>query len=419
MYPIAILGGGLAGISTLLSLQNQSAINVLLIEKQPTLGGNSAKATSGINGARTMHQDRLDIKDSYDLFINDTLQSGHGLSNEKLVILLARESSDAIKFVEKNTGLILNQVQKCGGHSIARTHKEQNGATAAAIGFRIINEMKKSINDRVQIMINYKCTRVVVLEGEAVGIEVEQIDPNTKTVIQQYCIRTSSVILATGGFGYNVFNILTAEQIRLSPQLKLISQVYDEKSDEISTTNGDWTTGDAVIFAEQIGAKVIDLEQVQVHPTSFIDPKSPRKRSKMLAPESLRAVGGILISPVTGKRFVDELARRDIVTDAILKNCLIGKMEDYNPQNPKVFAYLVLTEDMVEKFGKSAISFYASKGLFRKIVIGSLEFAVDMKGVDANYLSNELKFKQNIQAVVWVASITPSIHYTMVVCYFN
>lgn len=72
-------------------------------------------------------------------------------------------------------------------------------------------------------------------------------------------------------------------------------------------------------MAMSIGAKGIDLEKVQVHPTGLVDPKDPDAKVKFLAAEALRGVGGLLID-ATGNRFVDELQHRDYVTGKMWEN---------------------------------------------------------------------------------------------------
>ena len=66
------------------------------------------------------------------------------------------------------------------------------------------------------------------------------------------------------------------------------------------------------------------MDQVQVHPTGFVDPKDPSAKTKFLAAEALRGVGGILIDK-DGARFVDELERRDTVTEKMREVAQAGR----------------------------------------------------------------------------------------------
>jgi succinate dehydrogenase/fumarate reductase flavoprotein subunit len=67
-----------------------------------------------------------------------------------------------------------------------------------------------------------------------------------------------------------------------------------------------------------IGGKGIDMDKVQVHPTGLVDPKEPHAKVKFLAAEALRGVGGLLLDS-GGERFIDELEKRDVVSEAMWK----------------------------------------------------------------------------------------------------
>merc|ERR1712216_534618 len=87
----------------------------------------------------------------------------------------------------------------------------------------------------------------------------------------------------------------------------------------MGTTNGEHCTGDAIKMGEKLGAKSIDLEWVQVHPTGLVKPDDPDAKVKFLAAEALRGVGGLVFDK-EGKRFANELGRSDYVTGEMWKN---------------------------------------------------------------------------------------------------
>jgi len=87
----------------------------------------------------------------------------------------------------------------------------------------------------------------------------------------------------------------------------------------LPTTNGEHCTGDAIKLGEGIGAKTVDLEWVQVHPTGLVKPDDPDAKVKFLAAEALRGVGGIVLDAL-GNRFANELGRRDYVTGEMWKS---------------------------------------------------------------------------------------------------
>merc|ERR1712003_386077 len=114
------------------------------------------------------------------------------------------------------------------------------------------------------------------------------------------------VILCSGGFGADFSNDSLLAKYR--PDLL-----------HLPTTNGEHCTGDGIKMGEAIGAKTIDLEWVQVHPTGLVKPDDPDAKVKFLAAEALRGVGGIVLD-ANGDRFCNELGRRDYVTGEMWKN---------------------------------------------------------------------------------------------------
>merc|ERR1712228_253271 len=114
------------------------------------------------------------------------------------------------------------------------------------------------------------------------------------------------VIFASGGFGADF------------GQDSLLAK-YRPDLLHLPTTNGEHCTGDAIKMGEAIGAEAVDLEWVQVHPTGLVKPDDPDAKVKFLAAEALRGVGG-LVFDANGKRFANELGRRDYVTGEMWKN---------------------------------------------------------------------------------------------------
>merc|ERR1711967_36262 len=114
------------------------------------------------------------------------------------------------------------------------------------------------------------------------------------------------MIFASGGFGADF------------GQDSLLAK-YRPDLLHLPTTNGEHCTGDAIKMGEACGAKTVDLEWVQVHPTGLVKPDDPDAKVKFLAAEALRGVGGLVLD-ANGKRFCNELGRRDYVTGEMWKN---------------------------------------------------------------------------------------------------
>lgn len=301
MAQVIVIGGGLAGLSAAHTLLERGA-NVLLLDKQPFMGGNSTKATSGINGAGTQSQQDLGIPDSVKTFFDDTKRSARDLARDDLIQVLTGRSGDAVHWLQAKFGLDLSKVSRLGGHSQPRTHRggaQFPGMVITYAQMERLEDLSVSNPERVKIIKKARATKLIKDEsGAVIGVEYEH---NGKTQPAY-----GPVVLATGGYA--------ADFTEDSLLKKHRPEFYN-----LPTTNGDHCTGDGQKMAMAIGAHGIDMEKVQVHPTGLVDPNEPEAKVKFLAAEALRGVGGLLLDS-KGQRFVDELQHRDYVSGKIFEN---------------------------------------------------------------------------------------------------
>ncbi|KIM24623.1 hypothetical protein M408DRAFT_75649 [Serendipita vermifera MAFF 305830] len=294
---VIVVGGGLAGLSAAHTLLERGA-SVLLLDKQGFMGGNSTKATSGINGAGTSPQHSLQIPDSAQIFFDDTKKSAKNLARDDLIRVLTGNSASAVHWLQHKFQLDLSKVSRLGGHSQPRTHRggaQFPGMVITYAQLEKIEDLAVEIPERVQVLKKAMVTRLLK-EGETVvGVEYEYEGKKE----QAY----GPVILATGGYAADFTSNSLLKKYR--PELW-----------ELPTTNGEHSTGDGHKMAIDAGAAAIDMDKVQVHPTGLVDPKDPEAKVKFLAAEALRGVGGILLD-AEGQRFADELGTRDYVTGKI------------------------------------------------------------------------------------------------------
>eukprot|EP01083_Nonionella_stella_P164440 544241_1 len=293
---IIVVGGGLSGASCALTIL-EGGKRVILVEKEKRLGGNSVRASSGLNASETHHQKAQKVPDTTELFMHDTAYSATKDLNAKpsaLIQTLCKNSADCVRWVEAH-GLSIPVLSQCGGHSAARTHRPTSGAAGGYITLGLLRHVKKfAKSGQCKIIKRAKMTELIKQRGRVVGLKYEDTTSGaTKTV------RGSAVVLATGGFCYNV---------------DMLKQ-YSPSNAHLSTTNGHWANGEGMLVANDIGAKLVGMQHVQIHPTGFIDPADPKAREKTLAAECLRAAGALLINQ-EGHRFTNELGHRDDVTSA-------------------------------------------------------------------------------------------------------
>ena len=302
---VIVIGGGLAGLSATVEAVRHGA-HVTLIEKEKTLGGNSAKATSGMNGAGTTAQRNLEIEDTPEAFMADTEKSGGGRSKLDLISILATNSANAVEFITTfNVGL--TNVVQLGGHSVPRTHRipPTKDGKPVAVGFTIISMLKKYVEHDLSgsvHVLTYSVFQHLLWDGERVVGVVYKAEDGTEHKLY------GNVIFTAGGFAND----------RKAPDSLLAK--YVPHLAKLPTTNGPWATGDIIKATAGEGLSLVDMDQVQVHPTGFIEPSNPDAETKFLAPEALRGCGALLLD-ASGHRFVNELGRRDHVTRAIFDHC--------------------------------------------------------------------------------------------------
>jgi len=293
-----VVGGGLAGMSAANTVLENGGKTVLL-DKSSFCGGNSTKATSGINGAATKTQKAKGIDDSVELFTSDTLKGG-AKKPDVVKVLCGNSGADVDWLVEK-FNLDLSLVARLGGHSAPRTHRGKERFPGMTITYALIQMLEKIAEktDKARIITKARATQLLMGDGGAcVGLVYEK----GGVQFQEH----GPVILASGGFGADF------------TQQSLLAQ-YRPDLMHLPTTNGEHCTGDGIKMGEVIGAKSIDLEWVQVHPTGLVKPDDPDAKIKFLAAEALRGVGGLVLD-ATGKRFANELGRRDYVTGEMWKS---------------------------------------------------------------------------------------------------
>jgi len=307
-----VVGGGLAGMSAANTVLECGG-RVVLLDKSAFCGGNSTKATSGINGSATKTQAQQGVEDSTDLFTADTLKGG-AKRPEVVKVLCGNSGADVDWLVEK-FDLDLSLLARLGGHSAPRTHRGKERFPGMTITYALIQMLEKVAErtDRARIVTKARAHQLLTNKaGGCVGLIYEKGGKDAK----EY----GPVILASGGFGADF------------TQNSLLAQ-YRPDLMHLPTTNGEHCTGDGIKMGESIGAKSVDLEWVQVHPTGLVKPDDPDAKIKFLAAEALRGVGG-LVFDANGKRFANELGRRDYVTGEMWKNkppfrlCLNKKASD-------------------------------------------------------------------------------------------
>ena len=359
---VVVVGAGGAGMTAAITAAAEGK-NVVILESQSMVGGNSVRATGGMNAGKTVYQDENEFGesagvektlktaaekyadnetitalaktvseqwaayqanptgyfDSVELMELDTMIGGKGINDPELVETLCANSADAIDWLDEH-GITLHNVSSFGGASVKRIHRPVNaeGKTVSVGSYMIPLLQENCEKAGVKMMLDTTATEILTdANGAAVGVKATGASGETVTV------NAKAVVLTTGGFGANL-DMVT----EYKPELK-----------GFMTTNAAGAQGQGIEMATAIGAGTVDMDQIQIHPTV-------EANTAALITEGLRGDGAVLIN-AEGKRFIDEVGTRDVVSAAE-----IAQTGSYS--------WLVVDQAMVD--ASSVIQGYIKKG---------------------------------------------------------
>ena len=310
---IVVVGAGGAGLSAAVQAATMGA-NVIVLEKQGIIGGNTNYATGGLNAAETSVQQKLGIQDSKQSHFDDTMTGGHFLNDSSLVATLVNKAAEAVDWLI-SLGADMSNVGHMAGSSQKRTHRPDGGA---AVGPHLVSVLNKAVKaENISIRTRNTVTALTEQNGKVTGVKVS----TTKGI---YSIQAKAVILATGGFGAN---------------LSLVGKYRPELKD-FHSSNHHGAMGDAFEWVAPLQVPLVLMDQIQIHPTGEVG-------SHLLISEAIRGNGSILVNR-EGMRFANEMWTRDKLSDAILKQT--GKK-----------AFIVFDQSVRESL--AAVENYAQQGL--------------------------------------------------------
>lgn len=339
-YDVVVIGSGGAGLAAAIQACDDGA-RVLIVEKMSSIGGNTIKASVGMNAAGTRFQKMRGIVDDKQRFYEETLKGGKQKNNPDLLKRFVEGAPMAIDWLAER-GIELNDITITGGMSVDRTHRPADGS---AVGGFLISGLVKNINKRnIDVMLETAVIDILHDAGAVTGVRVQSEDN------EQLTIATKGVIVATGGFSANRDMVLK----------------YRPDLDGFVTTNHSGATGCGIAILEKVGADTVDLGEIQIHPTV-------EQNTSYLISESIRGGGAILVNQ-QGQRFFNEMETRDKVSASI-----IGLPEKY--------AYILFDEQVRTK--NKAADEYLSRGFV--VSAASPRELADKLAIDADALQTTLE----------------------------
>ena len=287
---VLVIGTGYTGLVAAIEAHDVGS-KVVILEKNPFLGGNSITASGGFNAVDPERQKKQGIEDSIDLHYRQTLAGGDYRGEPEKVRYLAEHALEGIKWLESIGVEFEPTVYTIVGSLYPRSHDPVKHGRGAAI----VKALKSQVDKRnIPILLQHKLTGIVrekPLEEMVAGAEVDNKGKKLHFKAKK------AVVLGTGGFSANV-------QMRSKYDPRLTA--------EVPTTNVPTAIGDATLIAEDMGGDVIGMDYIQL----LIACNYFTKKYGSLA--NLGIDSAVFVN-TKGVRFVAEDARRDVMSDALFE----------------------------------------------------------------------------------------------------
>ncbi|MDO4549344.1 MAG: FAD-dependent oxidoreductase [Clostridia bacterium] len=324
---VVVVGAGGAGMSAAVEASNHGA-SVIVIEKMPSIGGNTLVAGSAMNASQptiqatqTMPADRIATveallalepqhelmevwqaevsreleayKESGDNFLFDsaafhklqTYVGGDYVGNPELISMLCDKAIEGVYWLENLGATWKDEIVSVYGSTWTRGHNPTMDMGTAGASF-VYPQYNRLIENGGTVLLNHRADELMTQDGSVVGVKGQTSDGVPFTVHAN-----KGVVLATGGFSAN-------EELR---------EMYNEQWPTLmglDTTNPPSSTGDGIIMAEAIDANLVGMGWIQLIPYSS---------------NSLTAtIDGSLYLDKDGKRFIAEDERRDVIAAATI-----------------------------------------------------------------------------------------------------
>lgn len=392
-FDVVVVGSGGAGFSAAIEAK-EAGKSVVLIEKMPAVGGNTLISGAEMNVPNNWVQEKLGIKgDSPEKMAEDTIKGGDELGEPHMIQVMTENALDAATWLKDDIKVefLDDQLFQFGGHSYKRALIPK-GHT----GQEVITKFRaKADKLEIPIKLNTTAKELIQENNRITGVKAENKEGQMITYKAK-----NGVVLTTGGFGSNV-------EMR---------KKYNEKMDEsYMSTVTEGSTGDGIIMAEAVGADLTNMENIQTYP--ICNPKTGV--ISLLA--DTRFDGAILVNQ-EGKRFVEELERRDVISNAILEQTGGYTYQLWNDDINKISGTMKVHEAEYEELLKQKMIVKADTleeaAAFFDIDIQNLketvkkvnQYAKDGKDEEFNHRGELVSLAKG---PYYIEKAAPSVHHTM------
>ncbi len=298
---VVVIGSGFAGLTAAIAAA-EAGVQALVLEKMRAPGGNSIISDGGIAAPGVIYQQEAGINDSPELMYRDMMAAGEGLNYPELVRIITERAREVFLWTRDELGVPYKErVDIFGGHAVPRCYTPETISGSALIKRQLARlqelQVPLILGAYVQRLLQDRAGRVTGVEIIH-GYRYKHPDSGNVKIIKA----ARGVIVASGGFGSDV----------------AFRQAQDPRLDNtLQSTNKLFATAEVLKECLRIGANPVQLSRIQLGPWASPDEKGfgdgPLFGDYVVLPQ------GILLDPTTGSRFVNELADRKTLTEALLE----------------------------------------------------------------------------------------------------
>ncbi len=290
---VVIIGGGGSGLASAISAWQAGAKKVVVLEKLGYLGGSTNVSEGALNAVDPERQGKQGIEDNYDKFFAQTMRGGHNIGDPVLVDFLTRNSIDAVHWLESLGVKFKDHIGAATGSLWQRSHYTTTPSGNSYI--RVFEKVIADSNGAIEVLTDTPAKSILQENGRVIGVTGDNYGSKVTVMAK------NGVVIATGGFGANI-------EYRQAVNDGVWKHVKLDKS--IGCTNIQQAAqGDGLVLGEKVGADVIGLSDIQIHPCG-----TPGSGLMI----DIRTSGRNRIFVNTdGDRFVNEGAARDALANAI------------------------------------------------------------------------------------------------------
>ena len=390
-YDVVVIGAGGAGLTAAITAAENGA-SVVVVEKMAAIGGNTALSGGEMAAPGNWLQKKEGIEDSADKFYEDVMKGGDYKANPELVRVLADNALSAAEWLRDDIKVDFeDKMMFFGGHSVMRSLVPHNES-----GVEIIQKLKAKADELgITVLTNTKATELVETDKKVTGVKATTKDGDVTFTASK------GVVLATGGFGSNI---------------EMRKEYNPEMDEKILSTCSPGSTGDGIVMAEKIGAATVDMSYIQTYPTCDIT------SGTLLYVGDVRLAGRSILVNKEGKRFVEELERRDVISKAVTEQTggvsymfwdeASMEASGVKEAHPEEYERLIKEKHLVkaDTIEEAAAFFGIDAEALKKTIADYNQYAADGKDLEFNKRGKLVAFGEG---PYYIMVSQPSVHHTM------